>query len=141
MLATAVAALAVRGWALRWRWRGLLAVVSLANRLSGRQPVGGAGRGGPAGADLAHISLVTLVGSDRRYWGAGWFAVVAAVCTLIAAVLLTRFRDNPLAPGQENTPRRRPARSIARRKGARGGDAGGAGGARDFGADDLGRTR
>jgi len=87
MLATAVAALAVRGWALR-ALAGLLAVVSLA--------IGYLGVSlwvvpdvAVRGADLAHISLATLVGSERRYWGAG-IAVAASVCTLIAAVLLLR---------------------------------------------------
>ena len=87
MLATAVAALAVRGWPLR-ALAGLLAVASLA--------VGYLGVSlwvipdvAVRGAELAHISLVTLVGSERRYWGAG-VAVAAAACTLIAAVLLMR---------------------------------------------------
>ena len=87
MLATGVAALAVRGWALRVL-AGLLAAASLA--------VGYLGVSlwvipdvAVRGADLAHISVVTLVGSERRYWGAG-IAVLAAACTLIAAVLLMR---------------------------------------------------
>src|ERR1700756_3775745 len=87
MLATAVAALAVRGWALRVL-AGLLAAASPA--------VGYLGVSlwvipdvAVRGADLAHISMVSLVGSERRYWGAG-VAVAAAVCTLIAAVLLMR---------------------------------------------------
>jgi uncharacterized membrane protein (TIGR02234 family) len=41
------------------------------------------------GAELAHISVMSLVGSDRRYLGAG-IAVAAAAFTLIAAVLLMR---------------------------------------------------
>jgi uncharacterized membrane protein (TIGR02234 family) len=41
------------------------------------------------GADLAHIPVVTLVGSARHYWGTV-VAVLAAVCSLIAAVLLMR---------------------------------------------------
>jgi uncharacterized membrane protein (TIGR02234 family) len=87
LLATAVAALAVRGWPLR-ALAGLLAVASLA--------VGYLGISlwvipdvAVRGADLAHISVVTLVGSERHYLGAG-IAVSAAVCTLIAAVLLMR---------------------------------------------------
>jgi uncharacterized membrane protein (TIGR02234 family) len=87
MLATAVAALAVRGWVLRVL-AGLLAAASLA--------VGYLGVSlwvipdvALRGAALAHISLVSLVGSERRYWGAG-IAVLAAACTLIAAVLLMR---------------------------------------------------
>jgi len=87
MLATGVAALAVRGWALRVL-AGLLAAASLA--------VGYLGVSlwvipdvAVRGADVAHISVVSLVGSERRYWGAG-IAVLAAACTLIAAVLLMR---------------------------------------------------
>ena len=87
MLATAVAALAVRGWPLRVL-AGLLALASLA--------VGYLGVSlwvipdvAVRGADLAHVSVVSLVGSERRYWGAG-IAVLAALCTLTAAVLLLR---------------------------------------------------
>jgi uncharacterized membrane protein (TIGR02234 family) len=87
MLATAVAALAVRGWPLRLL-AGLLAAASLA--------IGYLGVSlwvipdvAVRGADLAHISVVSLVGSERRYWGAG-LAVAASVCTLMAAVLLMR---------------------------------------------------
>jgi uncharacterized membrane protein (TIGR02234 family) len=87
MLATAVAALAVRGWPLRVL-AGLLAAASLA--------VGYLGVSlwvipdvAVRGADLAHVSVVSLVGSERRYWGAG-IAVLAGLCTLIAAVLLMR---------------------------------------------------
>ncbi|HSS25591.1 MAG TPA: TIGR02234 family membrane protein [Mycobacterium sp.] len=87
MLATAVAALAVRGRPLRVL-AGLLAAASLAIGYLGVSLwviPGVAVRG----ADLAHISVVSLVGSERRYWGAG-VAVAAAVCTLLAAVLLMR---------------------------------------------------
>jgi uncharacterized membrane protein (TIGR02234 family) len=116
MLATAVAALAVRGWALR-ALAGLLAVVSLA--------IGYLGVSlwvvpdvAVRGADLAHISLATLVGSERRYWGAG-FAVAAAVCTLIAAVLLMRSAMSARAGVKKySAPATR--RSIARRKDAEG---------------------
>jgi uncharacterized membrane protein (TIGR02234 family) len=87
MLATAVAALAVRGWPMRVL-AGLVALASLA--------VGYLGISlwvlpdvAVRGADLAHISLMSLVGSDRRYWGAA-ATVLAAVCILIAAVLLMR---------------------------------------------------
>jgi uncharacterized membrane protein (TIGR02234 family) len=116
MLATAVAALAVRGWALR-ALAGLLAVVSLAIAYLGVS-LWVVPDVAVRGADLAHISLVTLVGSDRRYWGAG-FAVVAAVCTLIAAVLLMRSATSARAGARKySAPATR--RSIARRKGAKG---------------------
>lgn len=87
MLAAAIAALAVRGWPLRLLAL-LLAVAGLA--------VGYLGVSlwvlpdvAVRGADLAHVSLMTLVGSDRRHWGAG-LAVGAAVCSVVAAVLLMR---------------------------------------------------
>jgi uncharacterized membrane protein (TIGR02234 family) len=87
MLATAVAALAVRGWPLR-ALAGLLAAASLA--------VGYLGISlwvipdvALRGAELAHISVISLVGSERHYWGAG-IAVGAGLCTLIASVLLMR---------------------------------------------------
>src|ERR1700756_5434396 len=87
MLATAVAALAVRGWPLRVL-AGLLAATSLAiGYLGGSLWV--IPDVGLRGAERAHISLMSLVGSERRYWGAA-AAVLAAVCTLIAAVLLMR---------------------------------------------------
>jgi uncharacterized membrane protein (TIGR02234 family) len=77
----------VRGWPLRVL-AGLLAAASLA--------IGYLGVSlwvipdvAVRGADLAHISVVSLVGSERRYWGAG-IAVLAALCTLIAAFLLMR---------------------------------------------------
>ena len=87
MLAAAVAALAVRGWALR-----VLAVLLAAASLA----VGYLGVSlwvvpdvAARGADLAHIPVMFLIGSERRYWGAG-IAVAAGVVTLIAAVLLMR---------------------------------------------------
>ncbi|SOX53679.1 TIGR02234 family membrane protein [Mycobacterium ahvazicum] len=116
MLATAVAALAVRGWALR-ALAGLLAVISLA--------IGYLGVSlwvlpdvAVRGSELAHISLLTLVGSERRYVGAG-FAVGAAVCTLIAAVLLMRSAMTARAGARKYAaPATR--RSIARRESADG---------------------
>ncbi len=116
MLATAVAALAVRGWPLR-AVAGLLAVVSLAIGYLGVSlwvlPDVAA-----RGAELAHISLVTLVGSERRYWGAG-LAVAAAACTLIAAVLLMRSAMSARA-GAKKYAAPATRRSIARRNGADG---------------------
>ncbi|CQD13336.1 hypothetical protein BN1232_02616 [Mycobacterium lentiflavum] len=114
LLATAVAALAVRGWALR-ALAGLLAVISLA--------IGYLGVSlwvlpdvAVRGSELAHISLLTLVGSERRYAGAG-FAVGAAVCTLIAAVLLMR---SAMTGGAKKYAAPATRRSIARREGADG---------------------
>ena len=87
MLATAVAALAVRGWPLRVL-AGLVAAASLVVGYLGvslwRLPDVAL-----RGADLAHISVASLVGSERRYSGAV-AAVLAAACTLVAAILLIR---------------------------------------------------
>jgi uncharacterized membrane protein (TIGR02234 family) len=87
MLATAVAALAVRGWPMRLL-AGMLAAASFA--------VGYLGISlwvipdvSLRGADLAHIPMASLVGSERHYWGAA-IALASALCTLIAAVLLMR---------------------------------------------------
>ncbi len=117
MLATAVAALAVRGWPLRVL-AGLLAVASLA--------VGYLGVSlwvvpdvGVRGTDLAHIPVMFLVGSERRYWGAG-IAVAAAVCTLAAAVLLMR------SASQARDGATKYAAPATRRSNARREDAGGA---------------
>lgn len=87
MLVTAVAAIAVRGWQLRVL-AGLLAVASLAVGYLGVS-LWALPDVAVRGADLAHVTVMSLVGSERRYWGAG-IAVGAAACTLIAAVLLLR---------------------------------------------------
>jgi uncharacterized membrane protein (TIGR02234 family) len=86
-LAGAVATLAVRGWALR-ALAALLALVSFAVGYLGFS-LWAVPDVAVRGADLAHIPLVTLVGTERHYWGAA-IAVLAAVCTLTAAVLLMR---------------------------------------------------
>ncbi|OBH31921.1 hypothetical protein A5692_16290 [Mycobacterium sp. E342] len=87
MLAAAVAAIAVRGWPLR-ALAGLLALASLAVGYLGVS-LWALPDVAVRGADLAHVAVMTLVGSERRYVGAG-IAVAAAACTLIAAVLLLR---------------------------------------------------
>ena len=85
--AAAVAALAVRGWPLR-----LLALLVA---------VASAGMGYLAitmwvvtdisvrAADMAHVPVMFLVGTNRHHVGAG-LALAAAVCTLAGAVLLMR---------------------------------------------------
>lgn len=87
MLVTAVAALAVRGWPLRVL-AGLLAAASLGVAYLGVSlwvvPDVAA-----RGAELAHVPVMFLVGSERHHWGAA-IAVAAAACTLAAAVLLMR---------------------------------------------------
>jgi uncharacterized membrane protein (TIGR02234 family) len=114
MLATAVAALAVRGWPLRG-----LAVLLAATSLA----VGYLGVSlwvipdvAVRGADLAHVSVVSLVGSERHYWGAA-VAVAASVCALIAAVLLMRSASNARSVRAGATKYAAPAtrRSNARR--------------------------
>ncbi|BBZ39279.1 TIGR02234 family membrane protein [Mycobacterium conspicuum] len=109
-LAAAVAALAVRGWALRVL-AALLALVSFAVGYLGVS-LWAVPDVAVRGADLAHIALVTLVGTERHYWGAA-AAVLSAVCTLIAAVLLMRA-----GPARNGTTRY--AAPGARRAAARG---------------------
>ena len=87
LLATAVAALAVRGWALR-----ILAVlVALASLAAGYLAVSTLEIPDVAvrAAELARVPLVELVGS-KRYYPGPVITLVAAVCTLIGAVLLMR---------------------------------------------------
>ena len=114
MVATAVAAVAVRGWPMRLL-AGLLAAASFA--------VGYLGISlwvipdvAVRGADLAHIPMVSLVGSERHYWGAG-VAVASAVCTLVAAVLLMR---SALIFGADAESTAKYAAPAARRSMARG---------------------
>lgn len=115
MLAAAVAALAVRGWPLR-ALAVLLAAASFAVGYLGISlwvvPDVAA-----RGADLAHVPVVTLVGSARYYWGAV-AAVLAAVCALLAAVFLMSSAAIRGSAGEDMAryaaPRAR--RSIARRQ-------------------------
>lgn len=99
MLITAVAAVAVRGWPLR------ILAVSLA---AASFVVGYLGISlwvisdvAARGADLAQVSVATLVGSQRHYAGAVMVAVAGA-CALLAAVLLLRSAS-PLGPRREAT--------------------------------------
>ena len=87
LLATAVAALAVRGWALRV----LAVLVALASLAAGYLAVSTLETPDVAvrAAELARMPLVELVGSQRYYPGPV-ITLVAAVCTLIGAVLLMR---------------------------------------------------
>jgi uncharacterized membrane protein (TIGR02234 family) len=87
LLAAAVAALAVRGWPLR-----LLAVLmALASAATAYLAVSQWVIPDVAirAADVARIPVAALVGCDRRYVGAA-LTLAAAVCTLVAAVLLMR---------------------------------------------------
>ncbi len=119
LLATAVAAIAVRGWALRGL-AGLLAAASLAVGYLGVSLWAVPGFA-VRGADLAHIPVVTLVGSERHYGGAG-VAVAASVCTLTAAVLLMRSASDAGSARSSALKYAAPAtrRSITRREDADG---------------------
>ena len=87
LLATAVAALAVRGWLLRM----LALLVAVASLATGYLAISlwvipdVAVRG----ADIAHVPVLTLMGSQRHYPGPA-IALATAICTLVAAVLLMR---------------------------------------------------
>lgn len=87
LLATAVAVLAVRGWLLRM----LAVLTAVASLATGYLAISlwivpdVAVRA----ADLAHVPVLTLVGSERHYVGSA-IALAAAVCTLVGAVLLMR---------------------------------------------------
>jgi uncharacterized membrane protein (TIGR02234 family) len=87
LLATAVAALAVRGWALRV----LAVLVALASLAAGYLAVSTLEAPDVAAraAELARVPLVELVGS-QRYDPGPVITLVTAVCTLIGAVLLMR---------------------------------------------------
>jgi uncharacterized membrane protein (TIGR02234 family) len=87
LLATALAALAVRGWALRV----LAVLVAFASLATGYLAISTLEMPDVAarGAELAHVSVLELVGSNRHYPGPV-ITLVAAVGTLIAAVLLLR---------------------------------------------------
>jgi uncharacterized membrane protein (TIGR02234 family) len=87
LLATAVAALAVRGWPLRMLAL-LVAVTSLATgylAISLWVVPDVAVRA----ADIAHVPVLTLMGSQRHYPGPA-ITLATAVCTLVGAVLLMR---------------------------------------------------
>jgi len=87
LLVTAVAAVAVRGWPLRML-AILLAAASLAiGYLAISQWV--VPDVAVRAADLAHVSLLTVIGSQRYHTGAG-MALAAAVSTLASAVVLMR---------------------------------------------------
>src|ERR1700743_60784 len=87
LLATAVAALAVRGWALRV----LAVVVGVARPAAGYLAVSTLEIPDVAvrAAELARVPLVELVGSNRHYPGPV-ITLVTAVCTLTGPVLLMR---------------------------------------------------
>ncbi len=87
LLAAALAALAVRGWALRV----LAVLVALASLATGYLGISTLELPDVAarGAELAHVPLLELVGSKRHYPGPV-ITVLAAVIILLAAALLMR---------------------------------------------------
>jgi uncharacterized membrane protein (TIGR02234 family) len=87
LLASALAALAVRGWPLRM----LALLVAVASLATGYLAISLLVIPDVAvrGADLAHVPVLWLVGSQRHYPGPV-IALAAAVCTLVGAVLLMR---------------------------------------------------
>ena len=87
LVATAVAALAVRGWPLRM----LALLVAVASLATGYLAISLLVIPDVAlrGADLAHVPVLELVGSQRHYPGPV-IALASAVCTLVGAVLLMR---------------------------------------------------
>lgn len=92
LLAGAIATLAVRSWSLR----ALAVLVALASLAAGYLGISLWAIGDVAvrGADVAHVPLVSLVGSHRFYAGAA-ITLAAAVCMLVAAVLLMRSSAAP----------------------------------------------
>ena len=87
LLAAALAALAVRGWALR-AVALLLALVCFTLGYLGTSLIVTPDVG-PRGAEVAGVAVSTLVGSQRHLPGAG-LTLVVAVTALVAAVLLMR---------------------------------------------------
>ncbi|WP_343572425.1 TIGR02234 family membrane protein [Mycobacterium sp.] len=87
LLATALAALAVRNWALR----ALAVLVALASLAAGYLAISTLETPDLAarGAELAHVPLLELVGSKRHYPGPV-ITLVTAVGMLVAAALLMR---------------------------------------------------
>jgi uncharacterized membrane protein (TIGR02234 family) len=87
LLATAVAGLAVRGWPLRM----LALLVAVASLATGYLAISLWVLPDVAvrGADIAHVPVLTLMGSQRHYPGPA-ITLATAICTLVAAVLLMR---------------------------------------------------
>lgn len=93
-LVAALAALAVRGWPLRM----LAVLIALASLATGYLAVSlwVIPDVTVRAADIAHVPLLSLVGSERHYVGAA-ITVSAAVCALAAAVLLLRSAGSDAA--------------------------------------------
>ena len=114
LLAAAAAGLAVRGWGLR-AVAMLVAVVTLLLGYLGISLIVTPDVG-PRAADLLQVPVASLVASDRHSAGAG-LTVAAAVCALVAAVLLIRSASSPRAGTSKY------AAPAARRSAVRSGEA------------------
>ncbi|UQX12470.1 TIGR02234 family membrane protein [Candidatus Mycobacterium methanotrophicum] len=111
LLATAVAALAVRGWPLRI----LAMLVAVASLATGYLAISTLVTPDVAvrAADLAHVPVLWLVGSQRHYPGPA-ITLATALCTLVAAVLSMRSATSARGTGAKYvTPAAR--RSLAQR--------------------------
>ena len=114
LLAAAVAGLAVRGWLLR----GLAILVALVTLALGYLGVSLVVTPdiGARGAELAGVSVITLVGSDRHYGGA-IVTLVSGSVALLAAVLLMRSAGAGGRSGSRyTTPAARRAAGARRRR-------------------------
>lgn len=110
LLAAAVAGLAVRGWLLR----GLAILVALVTLALGYLGVSLIVTPdiGARGAELAGVSVISLVGSDRHYGGA-IVTLASAAMALLAAVLLMRSAGaGGRAGGRYTTPAARRAAGL-----------------------------
>jgi uncharacterized membrane protein (TIGR02234 family) len=119
LLATALAALAVRGWALRM----LAALAGLASLATGYLAISTLETSDLAarGAELARVPVVELVGSKRHYPGPV-ITLVTAVAILVAAALLMRAATSAggtatkyLAPAARRSAARRDADAPSER--------------------------
>jgi uncharacterized membrane protein (TIGR02234 family) len=111
LLASAVAALAVRGWPLRV----LAVLMAIASLATGYLAISlwAVPDVAVRGADLAHVPVLWLIGSQRHYPGPA-ITLATAVCTLAGAVLLMRAATSARGTGTKYvTPAAR--RSLTRR--------------------------
>ena len=126
LLAAAIAVLAVRGWPLRALAILVAAVSGVTAYLAITQWV--VRDVSVRGADLAEVTVASLVGSQRHYWGAV-LTLVAAVATLLAAALLIRsasagkgMTTKYVAPAARREAVRRTADELQDKPAAGGGD-------------------
>lgn len=110
LLAAAIAAIAVRGWPLRFL--ALLVAVVSAGTTYLAITLWTVRDAAPRAASLVDLPVVSLVGSARHHWGAG-IALASAVATLLAAVLLMRaaVKGGPIT-GKYTSPAQRRAVAV-----------------------------